>query len=1441
MACASDSDNFFGPRVSPECRSFDFTLLFEDSFFGLLPAALFLVLVPQRLQVLRNSQVKLNSFRLAVVKLILLGVLLVLHIMYTALRVEDLDLHTRAGLASGIVHIIATGAAILLSFFEDQRSVKPSDLLVVYYSAEVLLSLPQLRSLWQIPTASVACRALWTTILIFNVGILISESTHKFRFLRPMYQKRTEEGALGFWCQSFFIWVLPVLQNGYSKVLGIDDIPEMDADQRAQSTQQELEKAWAARTSNHRLLRSTFYAYRRTFLSAIVPRLCLSAFSFCQPFLITATIDYIQNDKTSDNKNRGQAIVGAYVLVYLGWAISTAVYWRQTNRFNTKVRSGLISMVFNQTSRLKASDINDSAAITLMGTDVERIVQSQKTIHETWASVLEVGIAIWLLERQLLIACVVPGVIAIVSVLAIGPISNRSGQAQKLWVECVQTRVTETSSMLRDIKSIKMLGLTQVMFQTLSNLRKIELKTSERFRRLLIWEIVISNVPTDFAPFATFAIYTIIAVATHNKTLLSSQAFTSLSLISLVTNPLITFIQSIPAVRQAMACYLRIEEYCAKQSELFSTCTGAPTSSSTHVDIAVELQSLQPKSGSENVPISFERANIAWSKSGENKLHDITLRVRPGVTILTGPVGSGKSTLLSSLLGETVVRSGDVQIADSRLAYCSQVPWIIDDTVRQNIILGSLFDPKWYEVAIWACGLKEELSNMPGGDLYRAGTDGLSLSGGQKQRIALCRAIYSRKRFVVLDDVFSGLDPNNTSMIATRLFGQGGYIRKYGMTVLLATHTELLLQYADEIVVLEGGRIVKNGSFKNVMQLQNAASADRSPVSTVDIPEHEESTTQENEANYTAATPLVPDSPSPLRREGTWSVYRYYYQSAGFVPFATCLAFVVVEATSGDFKTLWIKWWVEANERSPNKDVGMYLGIYALLFVIQLVSTVSGLWLLIINMINNTALNLHTDLLSVTLSAPFRFFQDTEIGALTNRFSQDMELIDMMLPLVASMFLTGLASCVVKLVIICIVSKYLAVAVPALLVSLVILQRYYLRTSRQVRLLDLEAKAPLYTHFTEAVHGVTTLRAFGMQHWFQEKMHMLLNNSQRPFYMLYCIQQWLTLVMGLIVAALAVIIVAMTTSLADQYNGAAVGVALSLLLTFNSTISSTLRSWTSLETTIGAVSRVQRYVQDTPREVYSDPVGSVIPRALGHSQFSIAFDNVTAGYGQASPPVLKNLSLTIQHGQKIAICGASGSGKSSIIMSLLRMSEIQSGKISIGGCDISELERQAIHAAINVIPQDPFLLSGTVRFNLDPFGMATDERITSGLQKVDLWSRISAEGGLDMDMSSISTWSVGERQLFALARALVVPRPILILDEATSSVDRETEAFMHEIIEQNFRHQTVIAVIHRFAYIDRFDRVAFLKDGEMLECDAPQALLGRDCNFRQLYRAWERA
>ncbi|KAJ5556172.1 P-loop containing nucleoside triphosphate hydrolase protein, partial [Penicillium frequentans] len=441
--------------------------------------------------------------------------------------------------------------------------------------------------------------------------------------------------------------------------------------------------------------------------------------------------------------------------------------------------------------------------------------------------------------------------------------------------------------------------------------------------------------------------------------------------------------------------------------------------------------------------------------------------------------------------------------------------------------------------------------------------------------------------------------------------------------------------------------------------------------------------------------------------------------------------------------------------------------------------------------------------------APFIFLQTTDHGSLTNRFSQDMDLIDMALPLYASMFSA--------VIILCVLGKYLAVSVPALVVSLVILQKYYLRTSRQMRLLDIEAKAPLYSHFAES---------------------------------------WLTLVMNLTVGAIALIIVSMATSLRSQYTGAAIGVALNLVLSLNDSLSNTLQCWVSLETCIGAVSRVQQFTQSTPYDTENDLDDSHLIGSSVYSdtKYTIKFEELAAGYDLSSPPVLKNICITVAPGEKIAICGASGSGKTSLIMSILRMNQIRSGTLRINGRDLAGFTHQQIHALMNVIPQDPLIISpGTVRFNIDPFNLASDKDIKSALQKVGLWNRINANGSdnddggeinppnvLSTDLATASTnWSAGEKQLLALARPLAVPKPILILDEATSSMDGETESIMQQLVNNEFGEQTILAVLHRFKYIHLFDRVAVLKDGVLVECDKPETLLGQDSEFRRLYSALE--
>lgn len=358
--------------------------------------------------------------------------------------------------------------------------------------------------------------------------------------------------------------------------------------------------------------------------------------------------------------------------------------------------------------------------------------------------------------------------------------------------------------------------------------------------------------------------------------------------------------------------------------------------------------------------------------------------------------------------------------------------------------------------------------------------------------------------------------------------------------------------------------------------------------------------------------------------------------------------------------------------------------------------------------------------------------------------------------------------------------KYLAVTVPFLGITLFFVQSYYLRTSRQVRILDIEAKSPLFTHFTETMQGISVIRALHWESTFEENLQNALNQSQKPFYMLLCIQQWLELVLDCIVAALAVILVATATSLKSDFSAGAMGVALNLVLTFNMSLTQLIKSWTSLETSIGAVARVQEFVAKTPSE--ERVVGQVQVQEGSlllldwPAKGGVEFRDVVASYGGPdASPVLNHLSLSFKPREKIAVCGPSGSGKTSLVLALLQMVDVQKGTITIDGVNLASVQCGDLRSRINVIPQDPFFMPGSIRFNLDPRQDAdsdddphvSDAYIEAALQKVGLWKKVSAGGGLDMTLT-MSDWSVGERQLLALARALMVKSSILILDEATS-------------------------------------------------------------------------
>ncbi|KAJ5785624.1 uncharacterized protein N7503_010836 [Penicillium pulvis] len=1358
VAFCSNSDNTFVVRVNPNCRAFDFTLFFEDVFFSVLPASTFLLLAIPHILIWRKQTIKLSSPKLAIYKLILLSLLFALSSAFLAFRLRDEALFTNIALASSILDTAANGTAIVLSFLADQRAINPSYLLSLYFSLGSVLSIPRLRSLWLI-NSDQTCRSIWTAIFTLTVLVALAESVNKEAILLPdVRDKASKEEIHGLWGRSFFTWTNSVFKNGYRAALQVDDLPDVDNSLQASLAGEKIHRAWTKgshETKRYRLIRATLRAYFWPFLSAIIPRLILIAFKFCQPFLITAAVNYVSRPKASPDYF-GQALIGAFVLEYFSMAVVTSIYWRQAFRFVTMIRAGLVSMIHRRLMQSRTVDVKESEAVTLMEVDVDRIVRVLRNLHEIWACLVEIIIAIWLLEREMGAVCVVPALISILSVAASLPVSKRFKISQQLWVQRIGERVITTAGVLSNIKAVKMLGLNKAVYSLVTELRELELQTSQHFRKLLIWTIALSNVPSDFAPFATFLVYAIVSIVKGNGYLLSAQAFTSLSLISLLTSPLLTFIQTTPGLFQSEACFNRIEEFYTQISP-------------------EDLDTINDREQDDEL-IILDNASFSWNSDSQPVLQNVDLVIgRKSITLVTGPVGSGKTALLESIMGETTLREGTLTVKTSRIAYCSQNAWIINDTIRSNITGHGEIDEKWYDFVLQVCCLKGDLQRIPQGDMFTCGSGGVALSGGQKQRIALARAIYSKAEAIVLDDIFAGLDPKTLSSISTQLFSDNGYFREAGKTVIIVTQNPRLVHFADNTISLNNGILSSQIKSKGEIELDKPESLGEWEFAEGPSEETSPLESTDNTANTKSREDKKDDQ---SRQKGGSGVYRFYLKRSGVGVVVCFIAAMNLEAACGNVASVWIQQWSSANAKDQKDHVGMYLGV-------------------------------------------------TDLGSLVN--SEDMTLIDMNLPVDAINVAGSSASCIAKVIIACVFGKYLTAAMPVLVAVICLVQSYYLRTSRQVRLLDIEAKAPLVSHFLETMQGITTLKALGWSSHFQKAFESSFVVSQKPFYMLYCIQQWLTLVLDLITGTMAIILIAITASLRDHFSGGSVGVALYMIMTLNQALAQLINYWISLETSIGAVYRVKTFLQDTPSE--SDHACST---ESSFSKGAIEIANLTVSYNPSTAPVLKGLSLNILPGEKVAICGQSGSGKTSLVLALLQMMEVQDGYIKIDETNLAGLKPDSLRACLSVVSQDQFLLPGTVRLNMDPYKRTSDETIQQALNLVGLWNRISSGGGLEMKLKS-SEWSVGEKQLLALARAMVIRSPVLILDEATSSVDLDTEALMQRVIADHFSSQTVVSVIHRFGNIRQFDRVILIKDGVMVENDSPATLLGAESELRKLY------
>ena len=864
-------------------------------------------------------------------------------------------------------------------------------------------------------------------------------------------EPRSPEETSGVFNMSIFGWLNHLIMTGYRKVLSVEDLYFLDVELSATPLQAEFSKHWKGSqvSMRSRLLQVTLKTLRWQYALPIGPRLALVGFTFCQPFLINGILNYIQ-DPHHPSPNIGYGYIGAAAIVYAGIAISTGFYWYLHQRALTMTRACLVSALYQSTTSISITQLDNSAAVTLMSTDTERIMSGFRDLHECWASLLETVLATWLLERQLGTACIAPIAVVIFCVIAAFGIGKFAGKRQGVWMENLQRRVGVTANAIANMTSLKMSGLTEQMTTFIQALRTKELDSAKRFRLFNVAAAVIAFTPLLISP--------VLAFAASNRDLSTTNVFTSLSYLLLLTNPLTQLFQSIPQILAAMTCLKRIEKYLQSSSQVDTRrfLGNGDVESNTTM-----LEGSSSEDNKFNKACTIKDGSFGWTPN-VIVLQNINLQIpRSQHTMIVGPVASGKSTLCKTLLGETPVAQGDTTFWTkfSQVAFCEQTSFLINATIRENILGEGFFDSPWYDEVIESVALGQDFNELTHGDYSLVGTNGITLSGGQRQRVALARALYSRPDLAIFDDIFSSMDTKTEDHVFRRVFGKDGILRNLKSTVILSTHSISHLPAADHIITLGADRtVIEEGTFDSLVK-------NKSYIQSLGVNKQVKSADTNSLATLSSTIKPKPkvsakEEEDKARQLGDVAIYKYYLSTIGISVMALFILFGLAFAFLYNFPAVWLVFWAHANEQGE-ADRGFYLGIYSMLQILCLVllalyTSYGGIFMSV-----KASSILHSSALRTVINAPLSFFSAVDTGVTTNRFSQDISMIDNDLSMALSnTMLTGF-TVLGQAAVIASSSPYLVIGYPILLGLLYVIQKVYLRTSRQLRFLDLEAKAPL--------------------------------------------------------------------------------------------------------------------------------------------------------------------------------------------------------------------------------------------------------------------------------------------------------------------------------------------------------------------------------------------
>ncbi|KAJ7360685.1 P-loop containing nucleoside triphosphate hydrolase protein [Mycena albidolilacea] len=1426
-SCAQDAS--FGPGST--CRELDFTLYFEQTILSLSPDIIFIALAVPRLVYLRSQKNRLAHSTLSYALLALKAVAALFVVASTIASLvysRNLPiLSSSLGLAAPIIQIIT---AVLLTFLvsvEHFKSITPSTLVLAYAFIKGLFSAAIMRSSIQIGSSNTST----VLLALVTAAYLLQTLFELFGKRRALIDKDVPRiSTSSVISRSLYLWLLPLMWHGRKTRLTIDDCGQIPHELGANASTTPLRNILVSiPKGDNYLVRASWKAFPGLFLSPVVPRLLLLLASFAQPLLVSRMITFISNPGQSSE--RGWALVGGFVCTYALIFLMTSTYWEKVFDCTVRYRGALVGNIYSKTLRLSSAsgrEVGGGVASTYMSVDVERVCQGLEVAHEIWAAFISIILAVALLYSQATWPAFLPLAITFLLVTMAGYVSKGVGGAHKAWLGSTDKRVKFLASIINNYLPMKLSNYEDAFAARSAHLRTQEMKGARAFYINITILGALSSTAWAACTLAVLGPYA--GIASHHGPLNSERLFTIVTTVNLLSPPLTLLGTVMPQLRAATASLKRIEKYLSLEER-----TDLPVPLDA-ADDASEYSGEKKDDAPLATDVAFEAASFSWAADKPAFLGPLSVGLIPGyLHLCVGPVASGKTLFLLSVLGESVLTTGTFVGPGKPIAYAAQDPLIISGTIRENIVFGHEFSEGWYNTVLAACALTADIESLSGKDGTFLGEKGATLSGGQRQRISLARAIYAKAPWTLLDDSFSSLDAETEKHIFQSLFGPHGLLRN--KSVVLVTHNAQHLNSADRVLVFNAGALQHQGTLDEIAASGYAFEREMQPKEEA-APSPEATTKSEVPATKPKAHVAQKESaetPIPKSSMG-YTPYLFYMRMAGG---SGSLLVIILLSLSGLIRlalSVYLQQWAN----SAGKKIGVWVGGYSVLVVCNFLFVAFGMWGFSLIITGPVGSNIHAAELRGLMQTSPSYFAKTPAGRIINRFSQDMFMCDLDFPRATFDVIIPAVILIGTLVFILIPTPWLTLTIPVLGAFYYMMLMFYLKTAKQFQQLLAASKSPLYTQFSTTLSGLITIRALGVEKHFQNQNDGHLDRSQVPFYLRFASMSFLRTFLALISFIMATGLSVLAVGLRHSTNASSLGLALASLTGMTGQLAMLLINLNNIENASIAVSRIHEIAslpkEQGPNEFPGKEVSS--EKFDSSAAGSVVFENVRLQYGAELPPAVNGVSFRASPGQKIGVCGRSGSGKSSLIMALFRAVDpsLISGNVAVNGVDTQKWPLAKLRESMSLVAQNPFIWYAPLRQNLDPNGEYSDKDIWLTLERIGMSTAVSElPDKLETVLEDGGSLSSGQRQLLCLARILLRKTRIVVLDEASSSLDAESDKQIREVICTDLASSTVIAVAHRIETIVDFDLILVMEDGVLVESGSPENLLSRsDSKFAQL-------